>query len=97
MKKTLQESIDMAQWEWLKPHLQRGTLFIIAQNLELAEVAFRIAQDDTDYILKVMNDNSLKRPSEEQIEKWDKTPLAQFNFVIVQPYVLMQEIVEKQS
>lgn len=96
MKKELRESIDNAKWEWLKPHLQRGTLLLIAFNLDLAEVAYRISQDDTDYIRKLMNGNFLKRPSEEQIHKWDQTPEREFRFIIVQPYVLMQEIMTKQ-
>lgn len=96
MRKTLKESIDNAQWEWLKPHLQRGTLLLIAFNLDLAEVAYRISQDDTEYIRKLMNGNFIKRPSDEHIEKWDKTPEREFRFIIVQPYVLMQEIMVKQ-
>lgn len=96
LKKELQDSLDEAPWEWLKPHLDRGTLLNVGFNMDLVDVAFRIAKDDVDYIRKLMNGNFLRRPTPVQIEKWDKTPEKKFRFIIVQPYVLIQEILEKQ-
>src|SRR5690606_9344104 len=95
LKKELQDSLEEAQWEWLKPHLEKGTLLNIAFNMDLVEVSYRIAKDDVEYIKKLMNGNFLRRPTLAQIEKWDKLPAKKFRFIIVQPYVLIQEILEK--
>ena len=39
-------NIDEAEWQWLKPHLERGALITVAAALDLAEAGERIAADD---------------------------------------------------
>lgn len=87
----LKRTLDEAEWEWLKPHHERGGLLILAHGLDLLDVAFRIAMDDKTAVATWLDSGELKRPTSEQAELWDKTPARKFMTVVVQPYVLAQE------
>ena len=39
-----------AEWQWLKPHLERGSLITVAAALDLAEAGERIAADDVQQV-----------------------------------------------
>jgi len=47
--------IDKASWELLKPHHERGAVFVVANNLELAQVAKALAlPSSSDFILSLL-------------------------------------------
>lgn len=90
IEKLRAEMLD-GHWADLKDHAERGAVFYIAPDLDLAEVAARIAHDDTAAIGKWIERQALARPTPHQLEAWDSDPTRSFKFLIVQPYVVMQD------
>ncbi|NJD90306.1 MAG: DUF2288 domain-containing protein [Geobacter sp.] len=85
-------SVDEAEWQWLKPHLDRGSLITVAAVLDLAEAAERIAADDAVQIGEWIGSSKLGKPTAEQITAWDATPRKKFLMLVISPFVLIQEI-----
>jgi hypothetical protein len=85
-------NIDEAQWQWLKPHLERGALITVADALDLAETGERIAADDSESLTAWISAGKVGKPTDEEIAAWDKVPEKKFLTLIISPYVLIQEI-----
>lgn len=85
-------SVDEAEWQWLKPHLERGSLITVAAVLDLAEAGERIAVDDTKVVGKWISSGKVGKPTAENIAAWDTTPKKKFLMLVISPYVLIQEL-----
>ena len=83
--------IEEVEWHWLRLHLERDAVIIVAPQLDLAEVAARIAADDAPTVSAWNAAGRLSKPSLEQIGAWNAEPARRFRMLIVQPYVLIQE------
>lgn len=90
-KEELALTIDEAEWQWLRPHLERGTLILVAPGLELAEAGYRIAEDNTPMVTQWIQSGKLGRPSPSQVEEWNAVPTRRFQMLIVSPYILLKE------
>lgn len=86
--------IDVARWEWLRPHHERGALVLVAPSLSLEEVGERMAADDAAAIQGWLASGQVGRAVASQIADWEETPDKPFRTLIVSPYVLIQEIGE---
>ena len=84
---------DEAEWTWLKTHAQRDAVIIVAPKLPLLDAAYEIANDHTDQIQEWIQSGLLSKPTAEQIKAWDQNPVKRFMSLVVQPYVLIQELV----
>lgn len=91
-KEELALNVDEAQWQWLKPHLERGALIIVSAALDLAETGERIAADDSESLTAWISAGRVGKPTAEEIAAWDKEPEKKFLTLIISPYVLIQEI-----
>jgi hypothetical protein len=89
-KEELALQIDVAQWEWLRAHNERGSLIIVDRNLDQAEVGTRLAADDAAAIQGWLDAKLLGKPTAEQIAAWDSTPNVEFSILIISPFVLIQ-------
>lgn len=83
--------IDVAKWEWLKPHNDRDSLFVVSRDLELAEVGARVAADDAATVQRWLASHLVTKPSAEQSTIWGKDPSISFDMLIVSPFILIQE------
>lgn len=90
-KEELALSIDEAQWDWLRAHLERGGLILIDNALDLAEAAVKVANDETQSIEQWVNRGLISKPSESQIKSWDDNKEKVFSMLIISPYILFQE------
>ena len=90
-KEELALQVDEAEWGWLRAHLERGGVIVVAPGLDLAEVGRTIATDDTGAVAAWIESGNLAKPSREQIATWDETKAKRFRTLIVSPYVLIQE------
>jgi len=88
-KNELAMSIDEAEWQWLKPHMERGVLIIVTDDLDLAEVGFRIAIDDAQTIEKWINKGFIGKPTLEDATLWDSDPKRRFQMLVLSPYILI--------
>ncbi|HEY9635662.1 MAG TPA: DUF2288 domain-containing protein [Coleofasciculaceae cyanobacterium] len=87
----LAESIDEAEFDWLKPHIQRDVVVVVHQQLELLDVGVAIARDDVISVQHWISEQLLHKPSPEQLADWNNDQTKRFQALIVQPYVLVQE------
>lgn len=92
IKAALSESLEPTNWEWLKPHAQRDALIIVAPSLDIIEVGVAIANDQTEFVQQWIEKEQLQKPSANQLSLWNAQPTKAFNTLIVQPYVLVQEL-----
>lgn len=90
-KEELAVQVDEAEWGWLRAHLERGGVIIVAPGLDLADVGKTVASDDAAVVAAWIETGKLAKPSREQIAAWDGTPGKRFRTLIVSPYVLIQE------
>ena len=82
----------IGDWTEFAEQLERGSVFFIHPDLILSEVAYAIAVDETVKVEGWIGGGELARPSAEQIKRWNEFPGLKFRFIIVQPYVLIQEL-----
>jgi len=92
LKAALSESLDEAQWDWLMPHAKRDALVLVDPQLDLLDVGVAIARDDTQQVQSWIGSQQLYKPSSEQLATWNTQPETPFRALIVQPYVLVQEL-----
>jgi hypothetical protein len=92
LKTKLQAEIDEAEWAWLKPHAQRDVVVLVAPGLELAEVGVALASDSSQKVGQWIREGLVGKPTADQVTRWDAVPARRFLCLVVQPYVLMQEL-----
>lgn len=92
LKAELAKDLDEAQWEWLIPHVKRDSVLIIAKELNLVDVGIAIASDNLRSVQHWISEQLIQKPSETQLSDWNSDPQKRFNTLIVQPYVLIQEL-----
>jgi len=85
-------TIAEAEWQWLKPHLERDGLITVAVAVDLAEAGERIAADDAQQVGEWISNGAVAKPTAEQIASWDTVPEKKFLMLVVSPYVLIQEL-----
>ncbi len=81
-----------AAWEWLVPHVDRDALIVVSADLDLLDVGVAIANDDVAHVQPWIDQKLIQKPSPDQIKTWTAASNQRFNALILQPYVLMQEI-----
>ncbi len=82
--------IEEIEWSWLRRHLERDAVIIVAPALDLAAAAQRLAANDSGSVAAWIAAGQLSKPSAEQLAKWNAAPSQRFRMLIVQPYVLIQ-------
>jgi hypothetical protein len=92
LRAELTANLDEAEWEWLIPHLQRDAVILVALELDLLDVGVAIAGDNTTSVGRWIEENLLTKPSTAQISTWNASPNKRFSALIVEPYVIVQEI-----
>ena len=92
LRAELQESIDEAEWQWLEPHARRDSVVWVAAELNLVDVGYAIANDETLSVQHWIDEALIQKPSEHQMLSWTQDQAKRFNALIVQPFVLVQEI-----
>ncbi len=78
-------------WHDLKDHLERDAIIVVHPELDLSDVANNVTADRATVIQDWITRQQLGKPTADQIAAWNAMPTKEFQFVIVQPYVLIQE------
>jgi len=97
IREQLAENLDVAEWNWLVPHVKRDSVVIIDQKLDLLDVGVAIASDNTSSVQDWIRQELIYKPSAEQLSIWNDNDTTKFNALIVQPFVLVQEYGEIQG
>jgi hypothetical protein len=85
-------NIDEAEWQWLRPHMERGAIITVAATIDLAEAGERIAADDARQIEEWLGSGALAKPTPAELARWENEPAKKFLILIISPFVLIQEI-----
>jgi hypothetical protein len=93
LRDELKESLDEAEWSWLSPHADRDAVIVVSDDLDLVDVGIAIVNDQSASVQDWITRSLLYKPSVEQKIVWDTSQSKRFNALIVQPYVLIQELV----
>jgi len=92
LRVTLQEAVDEAEWNWLAPHALRDSLIVVTADLNLVDVGIAIASDHTTHVHRWIEEALIQKPSPTQLQNWAQAQGKRFKALIIQPYVLIQEI-----
>ena len=92
LKAELAENLDEAEWGWLIPHVQRDAVVVVASGLDLLDVGVAIASDNVLNVQHWIGEQLIAKPSLAQMAEWNSDRTKRFNSLIVQPYVLVQEL-----
>lgn len=92
LRAQLAETVDEAEWEWLIPHAKRDALVVVTPQLDLVDVGVAIALDNVVTVQRWISEELIAKPSQTQLTDWNGDRTKRFNTLIVQPYVLVQEL-----
>lgn len=92
LRAELAELVDQAEWEWLMPHAQRDAVVIVDPALDLLDVGVAIASDNVTAVQRWISEQQISKPSPQQLSDWSTDRTRRFNALIVQPYVLVQNL-----
>lgn len=92
LKAELAGRMGEAEWDWLLPHAERDALIIVSPELDLLDVGVAIANDEVSPVQSWIQKKLLYKPSPKQMKDWGSKPNKRFNALIVQPYVLAQDV-----
>lgn len=91
LKEKLEKDVAEISWQDLQPHAKRDAIIVIKEELELSEVAVAIAEDNTTSVKGWIGEESIAKPTFQQLTDWNQTPEKQFTALIVQPFVVVKE------
>lgn len=95
LRQDLANMVGPTQWDWLKPHIARDAVVLVDPQLDLVEVGMALTNDNVQSVQRWIGEQLITKPTHEQLETWGVTgPTNQLQSLIVQPYVLVQEILE---
>lgn len=76
----------------IRLHAARDAVITVSLNLSLLEVGEKIAKDDEACVQKWIQEGAVTKPSLEQLQAWEANLSKRFSMLIIQPYVLIQEL-----
>lgn len=91
IKSRLVENLDVAEWDWLVPHVKRDALVVVNPDLDLLDVGVAIASDNVSSVQRWISEALIAKPSPEQLSDWNQNRTKKFDTIIVDPFVLVQE------
>lgn len=77
-------------WEELQRHFARGVVVVVADDLDLVEVATAMARDDSAAFEGWLRAGKVERAGTEHAERWNQEAPVMWA-VVVAPWVLVQE------
>ena len=88
----LAEMVEPAEWRWLSPHADRGAVVIVNPALDLVDVGMAIATDDASTVHHWIAAALITKPTPDQVDAWSQAERQRFKALIVQPFVLVQDL-----
>ena len=93
LKEKLKTEVEIADWDMLRVHHERQSVFIVDQAIDLLDAGVAVATDNSSLVSIWLTDNKLVRPDDKKVEELETKKFEKiFNFIIIQPYVLVQFI-----
>lgn len=76
-------------WSELERHFAQGNVVYVSEELDLIDVAVRIAHDDKESVQRWMAEGKVAKVTDEQAQEWAVTN-AELWTSVVRPFVLVQ-------
>jgi hypothetical protein len=86
----LNQETSRLPWTELQRHFASGTMIGVSDELDLVEVAVRIARDDKTAVAQWMAEDRLGRVTDAQAAAWLDADTALWA-VVVKPWILVQQ------
>ena len=87
----LRDELAPMDWETIIPHVKRDAVIIVDPSLDLIEVATAIAEDQVAPVQSWIQAGLLHKPSTTDLSDWNHDLQKEFQTLIVQPFVLIQD------
>ena len=95
LRQELASMVGPTRWNWLKPHIARDAVVFVDPQLDLVDVGIALTNDNVQSVQRWIGEQLITKPTKEQLQTWGATgPSNQLQSLIVQPYVLVQEILQ---
>ncbi len=94
MIESFKRDLAKVSWRELKIHLQRDAIIVVSTKLDLVTVGVAVADDDKNLVETWVAANQLGKPTEKQVESWEQEPDKRFQMLIVQPFILLQSVID---
>ncbi len=92
VREKFEQDLAEVDWKSLRIHLQRDALILVADRLDLVEVACKVVADAAAEIGGWISDGALVKPSAAQLNAWETQLDKPFRMLIAAPYILIQEV-----
>ena len=92
MVESFKRDIAEVNWRELKIHLKRDAIIVVSAELDLVDVGVAVADDDKVLVETWITASQLEKPTEKQLESWEQESAQRFRMLIVQPYILIQDL-----
>jgi len=89
----LEAEIGPAHWKVIRPHFLRGAIIIVSPELDLIDVAVKVAEDDTTAIKTWIEEGKLTKPFPEDAKTWEEEK-KELTSLVVDPFVLVQDSIK---
>lgn len=88
------ENLEILECDFLllEPHLLRDAVILVRPPNDLIQVGRLMADNKSHLVKGLMEANEIIKPSKEMIDKWKNDKNIKFNFLIIQPFVLIKLI-----
>ncbi len=90
LRSKLEAEIGPADWKVIRPHFLRGAIIIVSTELDLIDVAVKVAEDDTCTIQAWIEEGKLTKPFPEDAKRWEEDK-EEPKALVVEPFVLIQD------
>ena len=93
LRSKLEAEIGLADWKVIRPHFLRGAIIIVSPELDLIDVAIKVAEDDTYATKDWIEKGKLTKPLPEDAKRWEEEK-EELTSLVVEPFVLVQALVK---
>lgn len=93
MRESLAESMGPIQFSDLRAHLSRDAVIVVSPTLDLLDVGEAVAKDDKAKVEAWIQAGLIGKPTLEMLEHWATRSGDAWTALVVQPFVLVREIV----
>ena len=84
----LEASLGDVYWSDLSAHAMRDAVILVEGGLDLREAALALSNNDRVRVEAWGGSGALRKPSAEELARWNGAPDTPFRSVIVAPFVL---------
>lgn len=94
IRESFKRDLGQVSWRELRIHLQRDAIILVADDLDLIDVAVAVADDDKTKVEQWVHSRSIGKPDKTDLDAWEAELETLFQMLIVQPFILIQGVAD---